>query len=116
MRILVVASYNKGCFAPFVNEQAEALMRAGCEVEFFGVQGKGLKGYLNNLPLLKKRIKEFSPNVIHAHYGMSGLLANLQRKVHLVTTYHGSDINDKRILPFSKIWMHFEDIMLNDMS
>ena len=105
MRILVVASYNKGCFAPFVNEQAEALMRAGCEVEFFGVQGKGLKGYLNNLPLLKKRIKEFSPNVIHAHYGMSGLLANLQRKVHLVTTYHGSDINDKRILPFSKMAM-----------
>jgi len=105
MRILVVASYNKSCFAPFVSEQAEALMRAGCEVEFFGVQGKGLKGYLNNLPLLKKRIKEFSPNVIHAHYGMSGLLANLQRKVHVVTTYHGSDINDKRILPFSKMAM-----------
>jgi glycosyltransferase involved in cell wall biosynthesis len=105
MRILVVASFNKGRFAPFVVEQVEALKKQGCAIEFFGLQGKGLHGYLKNLPKLKGKIKEFCPDVIHAHYGLSGLLANLQRRVPVVTTYHGSDINDKKVLPFSKTAM-----------
>lgn len=106
MRVLVVASYNKNRFAPFVVEQAEALKKQECEIEWFGLQGKGLKGYLKNLPVLRKKIQEFHPNVVHAHYGLSGLLANLQRRVPVVTTYHGSDINDKKALRFSKMAMH----------
>ena len=102
MRILIVASFNKGRFAPFIVEQVEALEKRGCTTSFFGLQGKGLQGYLKNLPLLKQKIKEFCPDVIHAHYGLSGLLANLQRLVPVVTTYHGSDINDKKVLRFSK--------------
>ena len=105
MRILVVASFNKGRFAPFIVEQVEALKKQGCTIEFFGLQGKGLLGYLRNLPLLKKKIKAYCPDVIHAHYGLSGLLANLQRHVPVVTTYHGSDINEKKVLPFSKMAM-----------
>lgn len=105
MRILVVASYNKGRFAPFILEQAEALKNQSCEVDYFGLQGKGLQGYLKNLPLLKQKMVEFQPDVIHAHYGLSGLFANLQRRVPVVTTYHGSDINDKKALPFSKMAM-----------
>ena len=107
MKILIVASYNKGRFAPFIVEQAEALINMGCEVDYFGLRGKGLCGYLKNLPSLKRRIKEFQPDVIHAHYGLSGLLANLQRCVPVVTTYHGSDINKKNVLPFSKMAMRF---------
>lgn len=102
MRILIVASHNKGSFAPFIIEQAEALKALGCEVEYFGLQGKGVKGYLNNLSALKRKIKEVSPNVVHAHYGLSGLLATLQRKVPTVVTYHGSDINDPEARRFSK--------------
>ncbi len=105
MRILIIASFNKRSFAPFIVEQVEALKRQGCDIDFFGLQGKGIKGYLRNLPSLKRKIKEFHPDVIHAHYGLSGLLANLQRGVSVVTTYHGSDINDKKILRFSKITM-----------
>lgn len=105
MKVLFVASFNKHRFAPFVVEQAEALRRAGCDVEFFGVQGKGVKGYLKALPLLKQRIKAYHPDVIHAHYGLCGLLAGLQRRVPVVTTYHGSDINLKKNRPFSRIAM-----------
>ena len=103
MKVLVVASYNKGRFAPFILEQAEALKHSGCEIAFFGLQGKGIKGYLKNLSSLKKEIKEFKPNVIHAHYGLSGLFANMQRRIPVVTTYHGSDINDKSVLRFSRM-------------
>ena len=105
MRILVVASFNKGRFAPFILEQVEALQKLGCEVDWFGLQGKGFGGYLKNLPTLKKKIESFRPDVIHAHYGLSGLFANLQRKSPVVTTYHGSDINDKKVLPFSRVAM-----------
>ena len=103
MIVLVVASFNKGQFAPFIVEQAEALKEQRCEIEFFGLQGKGLRGYLNNVPQLKQKIREFRPDVIHAHYGLSGLFANPQREIPVVTTYHGSDINDKSALPFSKM-------------
>ena len=105
MRILVVASYNKGRFAPFILEQAGALKTLGFEVVFFGLQGKGIGGYLSNLSAVKKQIKAFRPDVVHAHYGLSGLLANLQREVPVVVTYHGSDINDKKVLRYSKITM-----------
>lgn len=105
MRVLIVASYNKKRFAPFIVEQAEALKKQQCEMAWFGLQGKGLMGYLKNLSALKKKIREFQPDVVHAHYGLSGLLANLQRRVPVVTTYHGSDINDKKVLRFSKIAM-----------
>lgn len=107
MKILVVASYNKGRFSPFVIEQAKALENQGCEIDYFGVQGKGLGGYLRNYSSLKEKILQFQPDIVHAHYGLSGLLANLQRKVPVVTTYHGSDINDKKVLPFSRLSMIF---------
>lgn len=105
MRVLIVASYNKNRFAPFIVEQAEALKRHGCEIEYLGLQGKGIKGYLKNLPALRHRMQAFRPDVIHAHYGFSGLLANMQRRIPEVTTYHGSDINDKKALRFSKMAM-----------
>lgn len=115
MRILIVASYNHGCYAPFILEQAEAVRNQGLVVAFYGVKGKGLWGYLRNFSLLKKELKAFRPDVIHAHYGLSGLLANLQRKVPVVTTYHGSDINDQRVLPFSKaaMWLSAWNIFVS---
>ena len=102
MRVLIVASHNKGAFAPFIIEQAEALKTLSCEVDFFGLQGKGVRGYLSNLSALKRMIKDFRPDVIHAHYGLSGLLACMQRKVPVVVTYHGSDINEPKVMRFSK--------------
>ena len=105
MKILIVGNNKPGHFAPFVEEQARALQQQGCEVVFFGVQGKGIMGYLRCLPALKRAIKQHQPDLIHAHYGLSGLLANLQRRVPVVTTYHGSDINKPNILRFSKIAM-----------
>ena len=95
MRILIVANHNNGYFAPFIIEQVEALRHLGVEVVYFGVHGKGAFGYLSNLPALKEKIRQNNPDLIHAHYGLSGLLANLQRKVPVVTTYHGSDIHSK---------------------
>lgn len=105
MKVLIVASRNSGKFSPFVVEQAQALQQQGVVVDYFGVVGKGIKGYLKALFSLRVKIKEFQPDIIHAHYGLSGLLANLQRKVPVVTTYHGSDINVVAVRRFSKMAM-----------
>lgn len=102
MRVLIVARCKHGRYAPFITEQVEAIEKQGVECQFFGVDGKGIAGYLRQLPRLRKAIREFRPDIIHAHYGLCGLLANYQRRIPVVTTYHGSDINDPRVLRLSK--------------
>jgi len=107
MKILVLGSLNShaGKFAPFITEQAVVLQAAGCEVEYFGITGKGIKGYLKALPALRKTIRDKHIDIVHAHYGLCCLLAGLQRMVPVVSTYHGSDINIPSVMRFSKIAM-----------
>ena len=105
MKILIVASDKGGRFAPFVEEQIAALQALGVQIIRYGVTGKGITGYLSELPALRRLIRAERPDIVHAHFGLSGLLANLQRLVPVVTTYHGSDINVPKILRFSRIAM-----------
>lgn len=107
IKILIVGNYNPGHFSPFIVEQIESLSKIGVEIDTYGIVGKGLFGYLHNIGGIKKKIREFHPDLIHAHYGLSGLCANLQRKVPVVTTYHGSDIHSGGwILKLSQTAMH----------
>lgn len=105
MKILIIASDKGGRFAPFIEEQIAALQARGVHIIRYGVTGHGIIGYLRELPALRRLIRAERPDIIHAHYGLSGLLANLQRRVPVVTTYHGSDINKPNILRLSKLAM-----------
>ena len=105
MRILIICSRNSGKIASFIQEQGDALSQLGVQIAYFPIEGKGLCGYLKNKKRLLLKINEFMPDLIHAHYGLSGLLANLQRKIPVITTYHGSDINNAKILPLSRLNM-----------
>ena len=102
MKILVVARIKNGRYAPFITEQVSALESLGVECRYFGVSGRGVRGYLKQLPELRRMIRDYRPDIVHAHYGLCGVLANLQRRVPVVTTYHGSDINDERVFRFSR--------------
>lgn len=110
MRILIVASINShgGQYAPFITEQAMALQAHGVAVEWYGVVGHGIMGYLRNIRPLVRAIRAHRPNIIHAHYGLSGLVACIAGKwthTPAVVTYHGSDINVSSVLRFSLIAM-----------
>ena len=105
MKLLVIASDKGGHFVPFIEEQITALQARGVQIVRYGVTGKGITGYLRELPALRRLIRAERPDIIHAHYGLCGLLANLQRRIPVVTTYHGSDINVPSILRISKIAM-----------
>mgnify|MGYP006090812939 CR=1 FL=1 len=102
MKILIVHSGNLKSISPFVSDQVEAIVKLGVKVDYFLIKGKGFLGYLKNLSILKKTIKQLNPDLIHAHGGLSGLLSVLQKSVPVVTTFHGSDINKPltRIISF----------------
>ena len=102
MRVLIVARCKEGKYAPFITEQVDTLIQAGVECQYFGISEKGLWGYLKSLHGLRKAIASFQPDIIHAHYGLCGLLSNLQRRIPVVTTYHGSDINNPETFKLSK--------------
>ena len=103
MKVLIVARCKQGRYAPFINEQVEALERQEIDCSYFGIDKKGVFGYLRLFPSFLKACLKTHPDVIHAHYGFCGVLANWQRKVPVVTTYHGSDINNPKVLFFSRI-------------
>jgi teichuronic acid biosynthesis glycosyltransferase TuaC len=100
MRILIVCSGNAPNFdfqlhQAFIYDQVEALKQldSTLQFDFFFIRGKGLTGYLSCLKTLSDQLKSQAYHCVHAHVALSGLLANLQRQVPVVTTFHGSDIN-----------------------
>ena len=76
----------------FIYEQTEEIKKQDVEFEYFYITGKGIFGYIKNYLRYLNAINSFKPDIVHAHYGLSGLFANLQRKVPVVTTFHGSDV------------------------
>jgi glycosyltransferase involved in cell wall biosynthesis len=109
MKILVIASDKQGRFAPFIEEQITALQACGMSVIRYSVTGKGITGYLRELPALRRLIRAERPDIIHAHFGLCGLLATLATiglHTPVVVTYHVCDINAKKNRPFSKVAMY----------
>lgn len=89
--------------SPFIQDQTRAISQKGVEIDFFLIKGRGFMGYIKNLLSFYKKINTSKPDIIHAHYGLSGLFACLQFKVPVITTFHGSDVNLDKIRPFSKV-------------
>lgn len=90
MRLLIVArfkaEYNDNIL-PFVKEQGEAIRALGHDVDYFLVRGN----YMTSVKALKDKIREFRPDIVHAHYGLSAITAELQGLVPLVTTFHNGE-------------------------
>lgn len=103
MNILLVYSGNSGTISPFIKDQAEALEKIGIKIFYYPILGKGILGYLKNIIGLRKYLNNNQIDLIHAHYGLSGLVTTFQNKKPVVTTFHGSDINNKKIRPFSRL-------------
>lgn len=103
MKVLIVCSFNKNRISHFILEQVNAIKEQKIAIDFFGIKGHGFTGYIKNYPHFLSKIKNYNPDLIHAHFGLSGLLANLQRKVPVVTTFHGSDVNNPRNYKYSRL-------------
>jgi len=101
MRVLLVHSGNAvggdSSKYTFVREQGEELRKLGCEIAYYAVVGKGMRGYLRNVRPLRKKIQEFQPDIVHAHYGLCGMVAVLaaRKKVPVVVTCHNGETLSK---------------------
>lgn len=92
-RVLIVCRYAKNFIThvtPFVEEQGKELVKQGVEVDYFLIKG-GPLSYLSNVKSLKKKINAFRPDLVHAHYGLSGVTAALQNLVPVVMTFHNGE-------------------------
>lgn len=97
MRVLFVSSGRQGKVNPIIQNQGESLLRAGVEVDFFIVPGRGWRSYVKAIKPLRKRIKEGHYDVIHAHYSWTAYLASIASsglQVPMVVSLMGNDILD----------------------
>jgi len=114
MKVLFVCSgnskeetYSLAHQKPFVYEQRMQLVKKGIDTDVFLIQGRGLIGYMSNLPILNKQIDMGGYDLVHAHYGLAGMFAVMQKRCPVVITFQGCDINRRGSRIISRIAMHY---------
>jgi glycosyltransferase involved in cell wall biosynthesis len=105
MKVLIVCSGN----APtnqvfdlrlhhaFIYEQVTELEKLGVVFDYFYVEGKGASGYLKSINKYRKKLRNSDCDLVHAHYGLSAMVATFQRRKPLIATFHGCDVNRKSL-------------------
>jgi teichuronic acid biosynthesis glycosyltransferase TuaC len=105
MKVLFVSSGNSsGGKNVVVHNQSRSLERSGLDVEHFTIQGKGLFSYLRHIKKLRRHIKDYPYDIIHAHYSFSAFTATLARVSPLIVSLMGSDIYSS---PFFRLAIRF---------
>jgi glycosyltransferase involved in cell wall biosynthesis len=99
MRVLTMTNmYPTGAdptYGTFVGDQVAALRRhprvERCDVLF--VDGRASRWNYVRAPVrLAQALKRSPVDVVHAHYGLTGVVATMQRQVPTVVTYHTGDL------------------------
>lgn len=93
MKLLFISSGNtKSGISPIIKNQGNSLIQKGIDVQFYTIQGKGFKGYLKSIFLLKKYLKHNQFDIFHAHYSLSAIVATMAGAKPLVVSLMGSDV------------------------
>ena len=93
MKILFVYSGNGALNSSIVLNQAQALKALNIDLDFFPVNEKGIWGYLKHIQLLRSFLDKNSFKIIHAHYGLCGIVALLsRRKEKIIVSFMGDDL------------------------
>ena len=105
MRVLVVTNLQADADAPqrgrWVHDQVEELRRLGVEMEMFSFP-VGRKEYAPATRRLRTKLRRESFDLVHAHYGLAGLVAKGAGAKPLVVTYHGTDVRHKTVGALSR--------------
>lgn len=98
MRVLTVTNMyptsTKPSFGAFVKSQVESLVVQGHDIEVLFIDGTGSKwNYMAGFDAVSRAVERFQPDVIHAHYGLSGFVAAYPRRSQpLVLSLCGDDV------------------------
>ncbi len=103
MKILFVSSGNSGKISPIILNQAISLLDfdENLSIDYFLITKKGIWGYLFSINQLRRKIKSYNPNVIHAHYALCGIISALAfTHKPIVSSLMGSDVMENKGLNF----------------
>jgi teichuronic acid biosynthesis glycosyltransferase TuaC len=79
-------------FGCFVEEQVDDLRRLGLDVDVISFDGRrARRNYARAAWTVRAAVRQRPVSVVHAHYGLTGAVAAMQRSVPVITTFHGSD-------------------------
>jgi N-acetyl sugar amidotransferase len=95
MRILFVSSgTRKEGIGSLIKDQGESIKAQGIIIEYFIIKSRGISGYFMHIYKLRNHLKKNQYDIIHAHYGLSGIVAILANKKHikLIISFMGSDL------------------------
>ncbi len=96
IRLLVLTnmypSERRPVFGSFVRDQVESLRPLGVDPHVEFIDGRtSTAQYLLAAPRVRRAAR--GPfDLVHAHYGLTGAIAVLQRRLPVVITYHGDDL------------------------
>ncbi len=106
MKVLFISSGNtRDGISTIVRKQGESLIKAGIDVTYFTVKGKGFLSYLKHVFILRKYLRKNVFNVYHAHYSLSSLTAALAGCKPLVVSLMGSDTKSGKLLKAIIKWV-----------
>ena len=80
-------------YGTFVKSQIDSIVDRGHDVTLFYIEGfRSPYEYARAIPALRKVIKNGDFDVVHAHYGLSGIVARMQSDVPVVVSFCGDDL------------------------
>ena len=94
MQILFVAKgQDNDHLSPVIASQGKSLKEIGHQVDYFLIRGPGLAGYVTESIRLRNFVKALKPDIVHAHYVLSGLTTVLSNiDVPKILSFMGSDL------------------------
>ena len=105
MKVLVVTNLQADAQTPqrgrWVLDQVAELQRLGVEIEVFSFP-VGRKEYAPATRRLRGKLRREFFDIVHAHYGLAGLVAAAAGAKPLLVTYHGTDVRHKTVGALSR--------------
>lgn len=112
--VLVLTNLFPGGVVPargaYVANQVDSLRRLGHQVEVVAIDGARSRwDYVRGVGRLHRALRSRRFDLVHAHYGYTGLVGRTQWRIPLVVSYLGSDVLWSRQRPFSRLAAHLAD-------
>jgi teichuronic acid biosynthesis glycosyltransferase TuaC len=110
MKVVFVSSgNNKYGVSPIIKAQGDSLKKAGINIEYFTIIGKGFVRYAINILIFRKYLKKNNVDLVHSHYFLSSLVATFSIPKKIVVSLMGSDVYTSKlwnimIRLLSKVW------------
>jgi len=98
LKVLFVSSGRNASISPIVRSQGESLQKAGMEIFYFTIKGRGFAGYVKSIFSLHNEIRKVKPDIIHPHYSLCCIVATFATGKPIVASLMGSDVMADRLM------------------